>query len=143
MAQVLSKLFGIIGVAYQGKRTFYVKRSRKMHYYPGVWSLLSTQFDPDDLPDVRDLSSVQKYMDQISRERLGGISIVAKEFLTSGNSDLNPIERDVYLYLYRVELGDTPVVNPDYYTEMEWMTAAQYERYSVGAALRPMHQALV
>ena len=132
MANDLPKLFGIIGVAYRGNRTFYVRRSRQMRNYPGVWSLPLIQFDPNELPDSRDLNNVQSYIDQISAERLGGVRIKVKEFLTSGDSDVNPIGRHVYLYLYRIELGRKPRLNPDYYTDMDWMTAEQFERCSIG-----------
>src|SRR6266536_4468826 len=128
MARDLPKLFGVIGVWYRGDRTFYVKRSEKMRNYPGVWSLPSIQFDPAVLADKGDLDAVQRYVDRMSAERFGGVPIKTLEFLTSGDSDENPIRMHVFLNLYRIEMRSEPVLNPEYYTDMKWMTAEEYER---------------
>src|ERR1700688_3150571 len=103
----LSKLFGIIAVAHDDDRTFYVRRSQKMINYPGVWSLPSIQFDPRDIADLKDPHQVQRYMEKISSDRIGGVQIKAKAFLTSGDSTDNPISRHVFLHLYAVELSIT------------------------------------
>ena len=132
MSGELPRLFGIIGVAYRGNRTLYVKRSMKMRNYPGVWSLPSIQFDPSSLADPANIGAVQRYVDQISAERFNGTPLTAKEFLTFGDSDENPIGMHVYLYLYWIELSGEPKLNPDYYTDVKWMTAAEYERASFG-----------
>lgn len=132
MSREKPRLYAVIAVAHRDDRTFYVKRSTRMANYPGVWSLLSTQFDPRDLPDVRDLGRVQRYLDVISKERLGGTAIRINRFLTSGDSDDNPIDRHVFLRLYEVELDEEPHLNARYYTDAAWMTAEQYELASAG-----------
>jgi hypothetical protein len=132
MGHDLPKLFGVIGVWYRGDRTFYVKRSDRMRNYPGVWSLPSIQFDPAVLTNNQDLGAVQRYVNMMSAERFGGVPIRTLEFLTSGDSDENPIGMHVFLYLYRIEMRAEPVLNPEYYTDMKWMTAEQYERASYG-----------
>jgi len=76
----LPKLFGIIGVPYQGDQTFYVKRSLKMHNYPGVWSLPSIQFEPHDLPDVM-ISAGSKDISIGSQENVSGVAaLLTKNF---------------------------------------------------------------
>jgi hypothetical protein len=124
------KLFAIIAVAHEGERTFYVKRSLHMANYPGVWSLPSIQFDSKELGDPTDLRTVAHYVDTMSRQRLGGAALRIEELLTSGNSDDNPIDRDVHLYLYRVAFQTPPVLNPDFYTDSRWMTASEFEEAS-------------
>jgi hypothetical protein len=132
MGEKLPKLFALIGVAYRGDRTLYVKRSMKMQNYPGVWSLLSIQFDPEILTDVKDLKQVQRHVDRMSDERLGGVPLAAMEMIASGDSDSNPIGKHVFLYLYRLELLKEPRLAADYYTDMKWMTALEYEHASIG-----------
>ncbi len=128
----LPELQAVIGVWHRGPQTYYVKRSEKMTNYPGLWSLLSKQFDLKDLPDPKDLSAIQPVMERLSRERLGGVPIATKKHLTSGDSDDNPIDRHVFLHLYEVELLVEPRLNPDYYTDAAWLTPEAYEEKSAG-----------
>lgn len=125
------KLFGMIGVSYLRDRTFYVKRSMHMQNYPGVWSLPSIQFDPARI-DPHDVEAAQAQLERMSEERLGGARLRVSELLTFGDSDFNPIEKHVYLYLYKFEFVTPPRLNPVYYTEMSWMTAAEYEEAARG-----------
>lgn len=132
MNRKLPQLHAVIGVRYSGNRTFYVKRSQKMGNYPGVWSLPSIQFDHKQTPDPTDLSNVRPLMEKLSRERLGGVPIVVRCFLTAGNSAESPVGKHVFLYLYEIELPREPILNPDYYTEAAWLTARGYEQRSAG-----------
>lgn len=127
MKEKLPKLYAIIAVANRGDRTFYVRRSNKMENYPGVWSLPSVRFDPVQLPDIRNLERVQGYMNRMSVERLGGVPVIARRLLTTGDSADNPISQHVFLYLYEVDLPTPPQLNSDYYVDSAWMTAAEYE----------------
>lgn len=126
----LSKLRAVIGVRFRNHLTYYVKRSESMENYPGVWSLFSTQFDPNELGDPEDLTRVQRLMEEMSKERLGGVPIIVKRHLTSGDSDDNPINKHVYLHLYEIELPEEPRLNPDYYAAGEWLTPEEYQRRS-------------
>ena len=63
------------GVRQVGLATFYVKRSLKMSNYPGVWSLLSIQFQPSELQEPEKVSEpVNRLFEKMSRERLGECS---------------------------------------------------------------------
>lgn len=124
----LPELHAVIGVWNRGEQTFHVKRSQKMTNYPGVWSLLSIQFNPDDLPEPSDLVKVQTYMKAMSAERLNGVGIRTIAMLASESSDKNPIGRDVHLHLYRVELDHEPELHPDFYEDGRWMTFEEYEQ---------------
>lgn len=132
MREDLPELHAVIGVRHSGERTYYVKRSLKMENYPGLWSLLSIQFDPDELPDPQDTWRAQLLMERLSAERLGGIPIQAKKYLISGNSTDNPYDKNVILHLYEIELLEEPVLNPDYYTDAAWLTPEEYERRTSG-----------
>lgn len=128
----LPKLRAAIGVRFRDALTFYVKRSEKMANYPGVWSLPSIQFGPQELPDPSVISSAQALMEEMSKERLGGVPIKTNQFLISGDSTDNPFGRHVFLYLYEIELPEEPRLNPDYYTDSAWLTAREYEERSAG-----------
>ena len=132
MNRKLPQLHAVIGVRYSGNRTFYVKRSRKMANYPGVWSLPSIQFERKQLPDPTNLFTVRNLMEKLSRERLGGFPIEVRSFLTAGDSAENPVGKHVFLYLYKIEMPREPRLNPDYYTEAAWLTAREYEQRSAG-----------
>lgn len=127
-----SEIHAVIGVWTRGHLTYYVKRSEKMQNYPGVWSLLSIQFDPHELERPRHLPTVQQFMEKMTEERLGGVPINVKEYLISGDSDRNPYEKHVYLHLYRIKLLGDPNLNSDYYSRGAWLTAEQYEERSAG-----------
>ena len=128
----LPAIHAVIGVWYRNGRTYYVERSHKMAHYPGVWSLFSIQFSQSELTHCEDLATVQRLMDRMSDERLGGAAIVVKRHLISGNSDQNPIKKHVYLHLYQIDLVCDPVLNPEFYTQGAWLTAKEYEERSAG-----------
>jgi hypothetical protein len=129
MSEVLPKLYAVIGVWLREGRTFYVQRSEKMTNYPLTWSLLSIQFQPDELEDPTDLDKAQGLMKKLSIERLGGVSISTKKYLASDNSSNNPIGKHVFLHMYEVDLLDPPLLNPDYYRDSAWLTPTEYEEY--------------
>ena len=130
MSDVLPKLHAVIGVWLHEGRTFYVQRSEKMINYPLTWSLLSIQFQPEELEDPADLAKVQRLMEKLSLERLGGVPIRAKQYLSSDNSSNNPIERHVFLHMYEIEVLEPPVLNPDYYKDSVWLIPTEYEEYA-------------
>ena len=117
----------VIGVRRSGASTYYVKRSDHMANYPGVWSLFSIQHDPAVLSDVTDVAAAQPLFDAMSKQRLGGVPVRVKSYLTSGSSDLNPMNVEVNLHLYEIEFVGEPTLNPCYYTDSGWLTAADYE----------------
>ncbi len=125
-----SPLHAVVGVWHRADETYYVKRSSKMKNYPGVWSLLSIQYRSGDMEDSQDLFSVRRLMARMSRERLGGVPIRVNRHLTSGDSDHNPYNLHVHLHLYDIELEESPVLNPAYYTQGAWLTAEEYQRRS-------------
>ncbi len=117
----------VIGVRRKAGSTFYVKRSEHMTNYPNVWSLFSIQHDPATLPDVTDIAAAQPLFDAMSAERLGGVPVTVKSYLTSGSSDLNPMDVDVTLHLFEIDFDVEPVLNPRYYTDAAWLSAEEYE----------------
>ena len=100
----VSEIHAVVGVWRRGDLTYYVRRSGKMENYPGVWSLLSIQFEPSELVDPNDLQKIQEIMVGMSNERLGGTTISVKGYLDSGDSDHNPYRKHVYLHLYEIYL---------------------------------------
>ena len=106
-------LHAVIGVWHRGDETYYVKRSEKMQNYPGIWSLFSIQFRPNELTDPKDLSSVRRLLRKLSKERLSNEPVTVKAHLVSGDSDDNPIDRHVFLHLYEIELEKEPVPSID------------------------------
>ena len=132
MAPRRSELHAIIGVRFSGNRTYYLKRSRMMKNFPSVWSLMSIRFDPNWLDDRKDLIKVQKLMTKMSQERLGGVPIITKKYLTSGDDPNSPVGEHVFLHLYEIELSEEPRLNPAFYTNSSWMTPKQYEKKSAG-----------
>ena len=120
-----------IGVWPKGDRTFYVKRSPSMENYPNVWSLMSIQFAPDELADFLDLARVQRIMERMSQERLGGAPVRVVRYLKSARCSDNPMRVPVRLHLYEIELEEEPRLNPEYYIDSAWMTP---EEYSVASA---------
>ena len=117
----------VIGVRRSGGSTFYVQRSEHMENYPGVWSLFSIQHDPVTLPDVTDAAAAQSLFDAMSAQRLGGVPVRVKSYLTSGSSDMNPMGVEVTLHLYEIDFDEEPVLNERYYTAGAWLTAEEYE----------------
>ncbi|MER9690020.1 MULTISPECIES: hypothetical protein [unclassified Mesorhizobium] len=120
-------IHAVIGVRRSGDATFYVHRSQFMENYPGVWSLFSIQYDPGAIADITDLEAVTPLFEKMSAQRLGGVPIRVKSYLTQGASDQNPMGIDVQLHLYEIELDEEPRLNPRYYTEGAWLTAEDYE----------------
>jgi hypothetical protein len=84
-------IHAVIGVRRAGGATFYVRRSEHMENYPGVWSLFSIQYDPAAVADVTDLQAVTPLFEMMSSQRLGGVPIKVKSYLTSGSSDQNSL----------------------------------------------------
>jgi hypothetical protein len=121
-------IHAVIGVRRRGDSTFYVKRSMEMSNYPGVWSLFSIQFSPEELPDPRSLGpTVNRLFAKMSNERLGGVPVEVESYLTSGSSDDNPMGVDVHLHLYEIRLADEPRFDARYYTDGAWLRPEEYE----------------
>lgn len=123
----------VIGVWTRGGRTFYVRRSATMENYPNVWSLLSIQYAPDELPNFLDLPSVQRVMDRMSKQRLAGAAVRVVRHLKSARCSDNPMGARVALHLYQVELDSEPELNPAYYTDWAWFTPEEYIRASANS----------
>lgn len=127
-----TELRAVIGVWHRGASTYYVKRSRRMQYYPNVWSLPSFRYDSHVLRDPENLTDARTLIQEMSDQRLGGVPILAVDHLISGDSDKNPYGLHVYLNLYRIKLAAEPVLNPIYYEEGAWLSAQEYEDKSAG-----------
>ena len=131
---VLAPLHAVIAVQRRSEgQSFYVKRSPTMQNYPNVWSLLSIQFRPEELPDPFDFSTVERFMQRLSDERLGGVSPRVLRYLTSGTCSRNPINRRVTLHLYEIALEAEPRLNPAYYVDGAWLMPEQYESRAAGS----------
>jgi hypothetical protein len=126
METLVEQIDAVIGVWYKDGRTFYVRRSDQMKNYPNVWSLLSIQFTPEELPDFTDLNAAQKLMEKMSDERLDGASIKLTGYLKSAKCSDNPMGVPVTLHLYQIELEGTPELNPRYYSGSDWFTVEEY-----------------
>lgn len=126
MKTLVEQIEAVIGVWYKDGRTFYVKRSDQMENYPNVWSLLSIQFTPKELPDFTNLEATQKLMEKMSQERLGKVPIRLSRYLKSARCSDNPMKVPVTLHLYQIELDSEPKLNPRYYTDSEWFTVEDY-----------------
>ncbi|MER8388340.1 hypothetical protein NKH14_22970 [Mesorhizobium sp. M1380] len=120
-------IHAVIGVRRAGGATFYVRRSEHMENYPGVWSLFSIQYDPVSVADVADLAAVAPLFETMSAQRLGGVPVRVKSYLTWGSSDRNPMGVEVTLHLYEIEFDEEPRLNERYYTDGIWLTAEEYE----------------
>ncbi len=127
------RIYGVIGVWHRGDETFYVRRSKAMENYPDVWSLLSIQYDPVEVPDHLDLDAVQPLMERMARERLGGVGIHVDRYLTSAACAENPMNKLVFLHMYQIHLDSLPKLNPEFYAAAEWMTPDQYVERSQNA----------
>lgn len=125
-------IHAIIGVRTDGKKTWYVRRSMSMKNYPGVWSLLSIQYLPEELPDCLDLGAAEALMQRMSDERLGGVPAFVRRYLTSGTCSDNPMGERVVLHLYEISLGWTPELEPEFYTDATWMLPEEYLEASEG-----------
>jgi hypothetical protein len=130
MITMASDINAIIGVWFKDGQTFYVKRSGHMENYPNVWSLLSIQFSPEELPDFTDLRTVQEVMERMSEERLGGAPIRLVHYLKSARCSDNPMQVLVTLHLYQIELEYEPELNPKYYVDSAWFTPEEYVKAS-------------
>ncbi|MBW8000805.1 MAG: hypothetical protein FVQ80_02125 [Planctomycetes bacterium] len=126
METLVRQIEAVIGVWCKDGRTFYVKRSEQMKNYPNVWSLLSIQFTPEELPDFTDLAAAQKLMEKMSDERIGGVPVTLKRYLKSSKCSDNPMQVPVTLHLYQIELDGEIKLNPRYYTDSTWFTVEQY-----------------
>jgi len=123
----------VIGVWFKDGQTFYVKRSQAMENYPNVWSLLSIQFTPEELPDFTDLAATEKVMERMSQERLGGVPVRLIHYLKSARCSDNSMQVPVTLHLYQIELGTEPKLNPEYYVDSAWFTPEEYMKASENA----------
>lgn len=128
------EIHAVIGVWYKDGRTFYVRRSPKMANYPNVWSLLSIQFSPTTMAHDTSIEVVQSLMERMSKQRLGGVGIQVRRYLTSAHCSNNPMDKLVFLHMYSIELDDEPELNPDYYTESAWLTPEEYVERSRDSA---------
>jgi hypothetical protein len=125
-------IHAVIGVRYDGRRTLYVKRSDAMENYPGVWSLLSVQFDPGELPGLDDLVAAQRIFDRLSFERLGALRLRVERHIVSGTCSDNPMGRRVVLHLYAISYNGVASLNPRYYSDQAWLTPSEYEQRAAG-----------
>ncbi len=128
-----NEIHAVIGVWYKEGKTFYVCRSDRMTNYPDVWSLLSIQFDPVTFQEQLNLDYVRSLMERMSRERLGGVGITVLRYLNSAQCSDNPMEKQVILHMYEIELDSVPDLNPDFYCDGAWLTPSEYEERSRGA----------
>jgi hypothetical protein len=129
---IANSIHAVIGVWHRGARTFYVKRSEQMQNYPIVWSLLSSQFNPEVVRDPLDLPTIQPLMTKMSAERLHGAPIHVTRYLSSANCADNPMRKRVFLHLYEVEFDAEPKLTPAFYTDAAWLDPDQYERRAAG-----------
>ena len=127
MSQDKKPINAVIGVRHHGASTFYVRRSERMVNYPGVWSLFSIQFKPEELPDPRDLAAAERLFERMSADRAGGVPVHVGKYLTFGSSDQNPMGVDVNLHLYEIEFGEEPRLNPTFYADGAWLTPEEYQ----------------
>lgn len=123
-------LHAVIGVVHDGARTFYVRRSTAMKNYPGVWSLLSIQYDPSELPDPLDLEAARPIFKRMSVERLGGVDVTVLKHLTSSTCSDNPMDQRVILHMYELNLATAPALNPMFYDAACWMLPDEYREKS-------------
>ena len=126
MNQVKKPLHAVIGVRFDGNRTFFVQRSEKMENYPRVWSLFSERISSDDLMNPRDLKVAQTAFDRMGEERLMGTPVTVKRYILSDDTDKNPINTHVFLHLYEIEFSREPMLNPDFYLDTAWLTLDEY-----------------
>ena len=133
METMAGQIEAVIGVWFKNGRTFYVKRSSRMENYPNAWSLLSIQFTPEELPEFTDLDAVQRVMEKMSEERLGGTPVRLVRYLKSTRCSDNPMQVSVTLHLYQIELEREPELNPRYYVDSAWLTAEEYIKTSENA----------
>ena len=98
-----------------------------MENYPNVWSLFSIQYDPATVTDMTDIEAVRPLFEAMSAQRLGGVPVRVKSYLTKGSSDQNPMGVVVTLHLYEIEFEEEPRFNERYYTDGAWLTAEEYE----------------
>ncbi len=133
METMARQIEAVIGVWFKDGRTFYVKRSGRMENYPNVWSLLSIQFTPEELPDFTDLDAVQRVMEKMSEERLGGVPVRLIHYLKSARCSDNPMQVPVTLHLYQIELEYEPELNPKYYVDSAWFKPEEYMKVSENA----------
>ena len=130
MEATMQDIDAVIGVWYKDGRTYYVKRSAEMQNYPNVWSLLSIQFKPEQLPDFTDLEAAQKIMERMAEERLGGVPVKLTGYVKSSRCSDNPMHIPVTLHMYRIELEREPELNPRYYVDAAWFTPEEYMKAS-------------
>ncbi len=133
MESSVSQIEAVIGAWLKDGRTLYVKRSSQMENYPNVWSLLSIQFTPEELPDFTDLATAEKVMERMSEERLGGVPVRLIHYLKSSRCSDNPMHVPVTLHMYQIELEREPELNPRYYVDSAWFTPEEYMKATENA----------
>lgn len=133
MKTVSQNIDAVIGVWSKDGRTLYVKRSGQMENYPNVWSLLSIQFNPEELSDFTDLEAAQRIMERMAEERLGGASVKLVRYVKSARCSDNPMHVPVTLHMYQIELEYEPKLNPRYYVDSAWLTPEEYTKASENA----------
>ena len=126
METMASQIEAVIGAWLKDGRTLYVKRSGRMENYPNVWSLLSIQFTPEELPDFSDLAAAEKVIKKMSEERLRGVPVKLVHYLKSARCSDSPMQVPVTLHLYQIELSGKPKLNPRYYVDSAWLTPEEY-----------------
>lgn len=126
MGFLIQNIRAVIGAWFKNGRTFYVKRSDQMENYPNVWSLMSIQFAPEELPDFTDLGDAQRIIEKMAEERLGGATVEILHYLKSARCSDNPMQVPVTLHLYQIELKHEPELNPKYYVDSAWFTPEEY-----------------
>jgi len=134
METLTQQINAVIGVWFKEGKTFYVKRSSHMENYPNAWSLMSIQFTLDELPDFSDIGVVQRVMERMSEERLGGVPIRVTHYLKSARCSNNPMNLPVTLHLYAIELDCEPEPSPNYYVDSAWFTFEEYMEVSSDSA---------
>lgn len=112
-----------------GTKVLWVRRSSKMNNYPGIWTLFSQQYSPEEILGAKDLAGAKEVFNRMASERLLGAPITIEAYLdqTSGFSD--DLKREVHLMLYKIEFPWGLKLNEDYYTYAQWLTWDEHFKY--------------
>ena len=103
MKALVKEIEAVIGVWYKDGRTFYVKRSDQMENYPNVWSLLSIQFFPEELPDFTDLEATQKLLTKFVKDHINNSAdIFLANLLDRVKSFASKIHDDMTMIVIKV-----------------------------------------
>ncbi len=121
-----------IGVWTRGKLTYYVRRSEAMGNYPGVWSLFSERFDPDEV-DPLDRADVQTVFQRMAFRRVGSGSVKVGRFLSARSRYTPKLGCTVKLWMYEIALERDPDLNPDFYSDGAWLTDDDFRQRAEAA----------